>query len=121
MADRHTGAGLSVHMCVPVLASTAPDEMRSLLLLHDFIVFMVCIISTHPQPPPSEQLDKIHLMVCQKVCFFPSTRLSCSVLCFSNNQSDLPQSQRDASTERRHGTAIAPSLNIELPLLLQLH
>lgn len=102
-ADTCTGAGLIVciRVCTdPRLRSPRRNEIPP-VFLRDFIVFMVCIISTYPLPPPSEQLDKIHLMVCQEVGFFPPPpRLSCKVLSFSNNQvlsvyNDLPQSQRD--------------------------
>ncbi len=83
------------------------------VFLRDFIVFMVCIISTHPQPPPSEQLDKIHLMVCQEVCvFFLLCTLELQGLIFLQKPvpsvyNELPQSQQDANTERRHRAAIA--------------
>lgn len=55
----------------PNLSGSCWNEI-SPVFLRDFIVFMVCIMSTHPPPPPSEQLDKIHLMPCQEVC--PPTR-----------------------------------------------
>lgn len=53
----------------PTLSQQQPNEIFPVVLL-DFIVFMVCIMSTHPPPPTSEQLDKIHLMVCQEALFF---------------------------------------------------
>lgn len=63
-----------VHTCAcvcvdPRLLSPCRNEIPPVFLC-DFIVFMVWIMRTHPLPPPSEQLDKIHLMVCQEVCFF---------------------------------------------------
>lgn len=91
MVDTCAGARLlacvRVHVCTdPCLHSIWRNEIAPVFLC-DFIVFMVCIVSTHPLPPPSEQLDKIHLMVCQEVCFFSFLRLSCRVLSFSINQS----------------------------------
>lgn len=57
-----------------ILASAGPCRNEiSLLLLPDFIVFMVCIVSTRPLPPLSEQLDKIHLMMCQVRLFSSSS------------------------------------------------
>lgn len=119
--DRCTGAGLWECWAL-ILASTGPcwNEI-SLLFLPDFIVFMVCVVGTRPLPPLSEQLDKIHLMMCQVCLFFsfsflllllPFLRLSCSVLSFSIKQpwtmyNDLPPSRQDADTERRRGAPIA--------------
>lgn len=58
-------------MCVLILTSADPAENEiSPEFLRDFIVFMVCIMSTRPPPPPSKQQDKIHLMACQEVRFF---------------------------------------------------
>ena len=81
---------LSAYMCVCVLilVFSALAEMRSLqcscvILLSSWSVLWG---PTH-YLLPSEQLDKIHLMGCQEVCFFSFLRSSCQVLSFSNNQS----------------------------------
>lgn len=78
-------------MCVLILNSADPAENEtSHEFLRDFIVFMVCIMSTRPPPPPSKQQDKIHLMACQEVrVFYSFVRLSCRLLSLSNNQTCL--------------------------------
>lgn len=64
---------LSMHVYAWVYSSKRPSlcwNEIALVFLRDFIVFMFCIVSTHSLPLPSEQLDKIHLVMCQEGSFF---------------------------------------------------
>lgn len=138
-------AQVQAFQCAYVCVCTDPNlggphwNEISPVFLRDFIVFMVCIMSTHPLPPPSEQLDKIHLMVCQEVCFFSSSvRLSCRLLSFSINQTcpctmisrslSRMQTQRGEtgqqlpmSENRRAATSALVSLTMIVCMLLTLH
>lgn len=93
--DVCTGAGLKVytHFCNASAAA-----------------FIACIVSTHPRPPFSEQLDKVHLMMCQ-VCLFPLfygwvAAFYLSPLTSAEPRTMISHSLSRMQTERRHGVAI---------------
>lgn len=95
--DVCTGAGLKVYTHVHFCNAFAA-------------AFIVCIVSTHPRPPFSEQLDKVHLMMCQ-VCLFPLfygwvAAFYLSPLTSAEPRTMISHSLSRMQTERRHGVAI---------------